>query len=82
MASFIELTRLSGFKEAHIRFDEISEKLDTAYKSAGLNHDVSTAIAVGAIWAEMCTDNLLCKKLLQRGMHVPLVYYCMLNQSC
>ena len=68
VTSFAELTRLSGLKEAHARFDDISRKLDSAYASARRCHDMPTVRAVASIWAEMCADNLLCKKLLQRGM--------------
>ena len=64
----IELTRLSGLKEAHARFDEVSKKLNIAYVTARRRNDMATTSAVASVWAEMCADNLLCKKLLQCGM--------------
>ncbi|KAG2003384.1 hypothetical protein CC2G_003991 [Coprinopsis cinerea AmutBmut pab1-1] len=69
-----DLTTRRGLKKVHQNFDEIYNKLESAYQ-ANLHHEKIKGGIVG-IYTKMCTDSILRNKLYQRGLLdklIPLV---------
>ncbi|TFK93224.1 hypothetical protein K466DRAFT_581180 [Polyporus arcularius HHB13444] len=62
------LTTRSGLRETHERFADISRKLDYVYRTAHARNVFPLVNAVLSLWASMCSDGILCRKLLDQGL--------------
>ncbi|CDO78082.1 hypothetical protein BN946_scf184702.g3 [Trametes cinnabarina] len=61
-----DLTTRHALKRAHARFDDIYQRLDAMYSSAGRRGDEKAMGAVVGLMAKMCTDAILRDRLFQK----------------
>ncbi|KAI0697317.1 hypothetical protein C8T65DRAFT_26518 [Cerioporus squamosus] len=62
------LTTRSALRETHERFADISHKLEYIYTTALARTVFLLVNAVLSLWADMCCDGILCRKLLDQGL--------------
>ncbi|KAJ7054434.1 hypothetical protein C8F01DRAFT_1163333 [Mycena amicta] len=60
-----DISRSSGLKKVHAKFDAIYRRLDKAYKRNAADERIKGGIV--GIYARMCVDSLLRNKLFQKG---------------
>ena len=61
----------SGLRETHMRFSEISPRLEELYDEAFAHLDTTGDTVVQAVvsfWENMCCDAVLCRQLIDKGM--------------
>ncbi|RDX49811.1 hypothetical protein OH76DRAFT_513559 [Lentinus brumalis] len=60
-----------GFRKTHKHFADISRKLGYVYVTACARNEWHLVNAILSVLASMCTDGILCRKLLDQGIILP-----------
>ncbi len=65
-----DLTTRKGLRRAHKHFDELYERLDSAFDSACVRHNSQEMGGVLGLMTQMCVDNILRDMLINKGRKI------------